>query len=61
VEYDIELYDTEREVHEIHVMLTELMDVLRPLKAMAAGLGPMQRMGMSPEAKAAAAKIKALS
>lgn len=47
-------------VDEIHAMLTELMDVLRPLKAMAQGLGPVQRMGMSPQAKEAAARIRAL-
>lgn len=51
---------TAQQITEIHAMLTELMEVLRPLKAMAAGLGPMQKMGMSPAAKEAAAKIKAL-
>lgn len=50
----------EQEIHEIHAMLTELMEVLRPLKTMAQGLGPMQRAGMSPAAREAAKKIKAL-
>jgi hypothetical protein len=45
---------------ETHEMLTELMEVLRPMRAMVEGLGPMQKMGMSPQAKAAAARIKAL-
>jgi hypothetical protein len=48
-------------VKETHDMVAELMEVLRPLQAMAAGLGPMQKMGMSPAAKEAAARIKALS
>jgi hypothetical protein len=52
--------EMEQEIHEIHVMLTELMDVLRPLKAMAQGLGPVQKIGMSPKAREAAARIKAM-
>lgn len=53
--------DIDQEIHEIHVMLTELMEVLRPLKAMAAGLGPMQRAGMSPQARDAARRLREIS
>jgi len=42
-------------------MLKEIKEFLDPLKALAAGLGPMQKMGMSPAAKAAAARLRELS
>lgn len=46
---------------EVHAMLTEIKAFLDPLKALAGGLGPMAKVGMSPNARAAAARIKELS
>ena len=48
-------------VIETRDMLKEIKEFLDPLKALAAGLGPMQKMGMSPAAKAAAARLRELS
>ena len=48
-------------VIETRDMLKEIKEFLDPLKVLAAGLGPMQKMGMSPAAKAAAARLRELS
>ena len=45
-------------IEEIYAMLKDIKEFLDPLKALAGGLGPMQKMGMSPQAKAALAKIR---
>ncbi len=42
-------------------MLTEIKAFLDPLKALAGGLGPMQKMGMSANAREAAARIRQLN
>jgi len=55
------LFEIAEIVIETRDMLKEIKEFLDPLKVLAAGLGPMQRMGMSPAAKAAAARLKEIS
>ena len=55
------LFSIAKAVTETRDMLKEIKEFLDPLKALAAGLGPMQKMGMSPAAKAAAARLRELS
>ena len=55
------LFEIAEIVIETRDMLKEIKEFLDPLKALAAGLGPMQRMGMSPAAKAAAARLREIS
>ncbi len=57
-----EFTDEDREMlRATHAMLTEIKEFLDPLRALAGGLGPMQKMGMSPTAREAAARIRQLN